>query len=324
MQAARRRVGIALFLGLVIAPGAVGEPPDWEDPRVFGDNKAAAHATLVPYPDEARALEFARDASPWLHSLNGSWRFHFLPGRFGAPEGFEREGFDDSAWDEISVPSNWQVEGYGTPIYSNIAHPFPPDPPRVPRERNETGLYRTGFEVPADWQGMQVFLHFAGVQSAFYLWVNGERVGYSEGSMTPAEFDVTRYVRTGRNVLAAEVIRWSDASYLEDQDFWRLSGIYRDVQLVATPKRHIRDFQVVTDLDEQYRDARLRIVASVTNHLAEASGPVSVRARLVDADGDEVVSKTASLPDAVPSGADVGVELTADVAAPSKWSAETP
>jgi beta-galactosidase/beta-glucuronidase len=315
-----------LAAGLVaLAPALVaGQVPDWENPAVFGRHKTPAHATLTPWPDEAGALTFVPDDSPRRRLLNGSWQFHFMPGREGAPAGFEAEAFDDAGWDQIPVPSNWQLEGYGTPIYLNTRHPFPADPPRVPREPNETGLYRTRFEVSAAWEGMRILLHFAGVQSAFSLWVNGTPVGYSEGSMTPAEFDVTDHVRPGENLLAAEVIRWSDGSYLEDQDFWRLSGIYRDVVLLARPAQHIADFEVVTDLDEGYRDARLSIEATVRSGTAQASGPLSVRARLRDAAGELIVSETLPVGDALPPGAERTLKLEAAVEAPLQWSAEKP
>ena len=251
MSPRRPLILLALTLSVGWPSTQASEPvPDWENPAVFGRRTLPAHATLTPWPDEGGALGFAGERSSRRRLLNGVWRFHFLPGRSGAPAGFSDTGFDDSAWDEIAVPSNWQREGFGTPMYVNVQHPFPPDPPRVPRDRNETGLYRSRFTVPGRWDGMRVVLHFAGVQSAFYVWVNGERVGYSEGSMTPAEFDITDRVQQGENQLVVEVIRWSDGSYLEDQDFWRLSGIYRDVVLFARQAVHVRDFQVVTDLDD--------------------------------------------------------------------------
>jgi beta-galactosidase len=317
-------LGLAALIQATLTTGSEAAPPDWENPAVFGRQRLPAHATLTPWPDEAGALTLAPDRSPWRRLLNGSWRFHFLPGREGAPTGFEAEAFDDARWATIPVPSNWQLEGYGTPIYSNIRHPFPADPPRVPRERNETGLYRTRFEVPADWKGMRVLLHFAGVQSAFSLWVNGQPAGYSEGSMTPAEFDVTAHVRPGTNVLAVEVIRWSDGSYLEDQDFWRLSGIFRDVVLLARPAVHIGDFEVVTDLDEAYRDARLLVEVTVQGEQPATGEPLSVRARLLDATGKQVAAETAGLGAAPVSGAGRTVRLEAAVGNPLKWSAETP
>ena len=314
---------ILLSLGALPSPGAEA-PPDWENPAVFGRHTTPAHATLTPWPSEDGALSFARDHSPRIRVLNGAWRFHFMPGREGAPDGFPEETFDDVDWDEIPVPSNWQLQGYGMPIYTNVAHPFPPDPPRVPRDPNETGLYRTRFEVPPEWAGMRVLLHFAGVQSAFSVWVNGEPVGYSEGSMTPAEFDVTEHVRPGENLLAAEVIRWSDGSYLEDQDFWRLSGIYRDVLLLARPAVHIRDFEVVTDLDDEYRDARLAGHRERPERRGADSGPLSVRLRLRDRDGESIVSETVPLAAALAPGEETEVQLEAPVEAPLQWSAETP
>jgi beta-galactosidase/beta-glucuronidase len=319
-----RALALSILIGLASLPlGGSEEPPDWENPAVFGRNTTPAHATLTPWPDEAGALGPTPDESPRRRVLNGDWRFHFMPGREGAPEGFPGLDFDDRGWDEIPVPSNWQLEGHGTPIYVNVQHPFPADPPRVPREPNETGLYRTRFEVPAEWEGMQVLLHFAGVQSALSVWVNGEPVGYSEGSMTPAEFDVTEHVRPGENLLAAEVIRWSDGSYLEDQDFWRLAGIYRDVLLLARPPAHIRDFEVVTDLDDEHRNAELRVAALVANATDGASGPLSLRLRLHDPEGGPIVSATLPLED-LPGGEEREVRLDAPVESPLKWSAETP
>jgi len=316
----------ALLLAALLAPTSAADEgvPDWENPAVFGRHKTAAHATLTPWPDESGALSFTPARSPWRRLLNGDWRFHFLPGRDGAPTGFETEAFDDTAWDTIPVPSSWQLEGHGQPIYVNIQHPFPVDPPRVPHDRNETGLYRTRFEVPAEWEGMRILLHFDGVQSAFSLWVNGEPAGYSEGSMTPAEFDVTGLVRRGENLLAAEVIRWSDGSYLEDQDFWRLSGIYRDVTLLARPAAHIRDFEVVTDLDAEYRDARLAVEVDVEGAWAGETAPLELRARLRSAEGTVIVSQTVAVGAPGAAGEGRAARLEMAVPAPKKWSAETP
>lgn len=322
-----RRLPSLTFLSLVLCASASaqgeGPPPDWENPEVYGRSTLPARASFTPWPDEAGALTRDRAASSRRRLLNGSWRFLFMPGRSGAPAGFFEETFDDSEWDTIPVPSNWQLEGHGTPIYVNIQHPFPPDPPRVPRDVNETGLYRTRFQIPAGWDGMRVVLHFAGVQSAFSAWVNGHEVGYSEGSMTPAEFDVTDHVRVGENVLAVEVIRWSDGSYLEGQDFWRLSGIYRDVFLLARPPVHIRDLEVVTDLDEAYRDARLLLDVEVVNEADAASGSLTLRSRLFDPEGAAVLTETRAVDPPGPDEA-TGVAVQASVPSPLKWTAETP
>ena len=172
---------------------------------------------------------------------------------------FYKPTFDVSGWDDIRVPANWQEFGYGRPIYTNIRYPFPPDPPHIPHDYNPVGSYRRVFEIPASWDGREVFLHFDGVKSAFYVWVNGCKVGYSQDSMTPAEFNITRCLAPGKNILAVEVYRWSDGSYLEDQDMWRFSGIFRRVYLFATPKVHIRDFFVRSTLDDLYQNGILMI-----------------------------------------------------------------
>jgi len=240
----------------------VTKVPDWENPEMIGQNKEAAHCTLMPYPDIATALKGAREASPFYKLLNGNWKFNWVQKPADRPRNFYKLDYDVSSWKQIPVPSNWQLQGYGRPIYLNAKYPFSPEepnPPYIPHDNNPVGSYRTEFTIPGDWKGREVFLHFDGVKSAFYLWLNGEKVGYSQGSMTPAEFNITRYLRKGKNILAAEVYRWSDGSYLEDQDMWRLSGIYRDVYLFSTPTVHISDFFVRTDLDEQYKDATIMI-----------------------------------------------------------------
>ena len=204
--------------------------PEWQDPAVVGVNREAPRAAFTVYADEAAAVRGDREASPFYRSLNGTWRFSFASRVDARPTDFYRADFDDAAWKPIRVPSNWQFEGYDVPIYMNIAYPWgTTTPPYIPPEINPVGSYRRTFAVPPEWKGRPVFLTFDGVESAFYVWVNGQRVGYSEDSRTPAEFDITKYVRDGDNTLAVEVYRWCDGSYLEDQDFWRQSGIYRDV-----------------------------------------------------------------------------------------------
>jgi beta-galactosidase len=324
------RVAAAALAGLVLA-GAGDDPAanDWENPEVFGRSAEPAHCTLVPYPDEATAQKGARDASPYFQLLNGRWRFHWVRKPADRPQGFPRPDYDVGGWDEITVPSNWELQGYGIPIYTNSAYPFSPvdpQPPHIPHEWNPVGSYRTDFTVPEDWGGRQVFLHFDGVKSAFYLWINGEMVGYSQGSMTPAEFNVTPYLREGPNVLAAEVYRWSDGSYLEDQDTWRLSGIYRDVSLFSTPTVHLRDFFLRADLDERQQDAVLEVTARVRNYGPRRAGPHTVDVALLDPQGRGVgerplvSGRTARLA----AGEEAALELRAEVADPLKWSAETP
>ncbi|HED65935.1 MAG TPA: DUF4981 domain-containing protein [Planctomycetes bacterium] len=323
---------ILLSLLLLSAPYAAQEH-DWEDPSILGRNKEAPHATLAPFSDRDDALRGQRERSPWVRSLNGPWRFHWVASPEARPRDFQRIDFDASGWDTIPVPSNWQLEGHGTPIYTNVTYPFHRDPPRVMGEvpeswtkhrlPNPVGSYRRTFELPGGWDGREVFLHFDGVQSAFYLWVNGEEVGYSQGSMTPAEFRITPYLRPGENVVAAQVYRWSDGSYLEDQDFWRLSGIFRDVYLFSTPKLHIADFFALPHLDAAFEQGELEVrfeLADYDSGLQESA----VRLELLDSDGTTVArgawhGRLAPDEDGRTRGA---ASLTVD--RPALWSAESP
>ncbi len=297
---------------------------EWDDPSVLHVNTLPPRATMTIYPTVELARRGNREASPWFQSLNGVWKFQYSASPAARPAGFERAGFDAEAWADIRVPGNWELQGFGMPIYSNSRYPFAYDPrnPRTPRNDNPVGSYRTTFEVPPAWAGRPVLLHFGGVDSAFYAWINGTRVGYSEDSRTPAEFDVTPFVRAGRNVLAVEVYRWSDGSYLEDQDMFRLSGIYRDVYLWSPPRQHVRDFEVRTTFDQARRDATLSVAADVTTADTRASA-VSLTLQLYDADEREIGRPITRRVQVAP-GADARVTLDLPVAAPRRWSTETP
>jgi beta-galactosidase/beta-glucuronidase len=298
---------------------------DWENPGMVGQNKEPGHATLLPYADVATALREDRRASPYLMLLNGDWKFQWSPNPASAPEGFYRAEADVSGWDSISVPGNWQLQGYGKPIYTNVQYPFPADDlPRVPQDDNPVGSYRKTFTVPESWDGRQIYILFEGVDSAFYLWVNGQQVGYNQGSRLPAEYNITSYVHAGENVLAVRVYRWSDGSYLEDQDFWRLSGMYRDVYLWAAPPVHVRDFWVRTALDKGYRDATLKIQAQVQNTSDQDVTGHVLEATLWDADGNAVFDAPLSSSAAVPPGGEVTLNLKRAVTNPAKWSDEHP
>ena len=322
-------------------------PADWENEQVLARHRLPARASFVPYPDEPSAVE---GASARVLSLNGPWRFHWSPRPETRPVDFHCLGFDDSGWETIPVPSNWQMYGYGIPIYTSSQYPFKVDPPRVMgtppsdwtayRLRNPVGSYRRTFTLPSDWHTRRVFLHFAGVKSAFYVWVNGHLIGYSQGSMTPAEFDVTGAVRAGENEIAVEVYRWSDGSYLEDQDMWRFSGIYREVHLYATGDLRISDLAVRTELDPDYRDATLLIKPKLIRHGDQDVEGWTVRAQLYDSTGDPVWSQALSAEAAAILNPDfkAGILnartpqrgparfdwLRADVENPHKWTAETP
>ncbi|HUU83536.1 MAG TPA: glycoside hydrolase family 2 TIM barrel-domain containing protein [Phycisphaerae bacterium] len=322
----RRALVAALAGALLAAQHAEGGVNDWENPAVVGRNKEPAHCTLVPYADIGAATRGTRAKSPFLKLLNGKWKFHWVAKPADRPMEFYKTSFNVSGWNEIAVPGNWQLQGYGRPQYLNQAYTFPPDPPHIPHDDNPVGSYRTDFDIPDEWTGRQVFVHFDGVKSAFYVWINGRQVGYSQGGMTPAEFDITRFVTRGKNTLAAEVYCWSDGSYLECQDMWRLAGIYRDVYLFSTPVVRLRDFFARCDLDEEYRDATLHVTASVRNYTGRAAGAHSVAVTLLDERGKPVgegplmsgrVAEIAPRTDGV-------VEMQARVVNPAKWTAETP
>jgi beta-galactosidase len=213
---------------------------DWENQLVVGRNKMPARATAYSYSTEAAALKGDRNQSNML-LLNGTWKFRFEADSKNRPLDFYHSEAKVSGWDNIDVPSCWEMKGYGTPIYTNATYPFPNNPPFI-RRTNPVGSYFRTFELPPNWSDKQVILHFGGVSSAFYVWVNGQMVGYSEDSCLPAEFDVTDVVRKGSNTVAVQVFRWSDGSYLEDQDHWRMSGIQREVMLLASPKSRSTTF----------------------------------------------------------------------------------
>ncbi|MGE5549544.1 MAG: glycoside hydrolase family 2 TIM barrel-domain containing protein [Bacteroidota bacterium] len=296
---------------------------DWENPRVLQRRREPAHATLLPFPDEKAARRGDRGGSPYFKLLNGNWRFKYLASPGEAPEGFAHPGFADDDWDLLPVPSNWQMHGYGRPVYTNVDYPHPMDPPFVP-DANPTGLYRTVFRAPAEWADRRVFVVFEGVNSAFNLWVNGRFAGYSQGSHLPSEFDLTDCLRAGDNLLAVQVFQWSDGSYLEDQDMWRLSGIFRDVWLMAAPVVHLRDVRIRTPLDAAYRDAALEIRALLRNYTdREAPDGLRVTAKLMDARGGEVFRRVL-LPAPPGPGGETAVESSVPVAAPRLWSAEDP
>jgi beta-galactosidase/beta-glucuronidase len=299
--------------------------PDWENPKMVERKKEPAHVTLIPYVNEEKALAGERTKSVWFLLLSGSWKFTLVTHPDQTPQAFYQEEFNVDEWDTIPVPSNWQMLGYDKPIYTNIKYPFPVDPPRVPLEDKPVGLYRKRFKIPDIWKERQIFLVFEGVDSAFHIWVNGATVGYSQGSRLPAEFNITPHVRSGENLLAVQVYRWSDGSYLEDQDMWWLSGVHRDVYLFSTPNIHIRDFFVKTILDSEYKNATLKIRINIRNYSNEIKGEHKIELKLLD-DNDQPIFKkelTSSIAK-IKARDEVVVEFEQQVTNPQKWSAEQP
>jgi len=324
---------LTCFVVLVNVGGGLSlAAEDWQNHQVLHINTEAPHATMVPYQDSAAAYAMNPDQSNRQQLLNGDWKFHWCAQPSERPVNFFEPGFDDSQWKTIPVPSSWQIEGYGTPIYSNTDYPFSTgNPPQImdpvpshytkSRLPNPVGSYRHDFSIPADWNGMQIFLKFEGVESAFYLWVNGRKVGYSQDSFTASEFDITDYVTVGTNKLAVEVYRWSDGSYLEDQDMWRLSGIHRDVVLYAQPRQAIRDYFVLPKLDRSYRNGSLDVTVQVSNASASTEN-VQIDAELFDAIGQIV--RTASAAASVAPGQTKPVRMSLQAGQVTPWSAETP
>ena len=301
---------------------------DWENSEMIGQNKESAHNTLILYPDIKSAIGGIKK-SPFYKTLNGKWKFNWSKNPSERPLDFYKVGFNSDGWKEIPVPSNWQLEGYGVPIYTNFIYPHSINIKQIPgidHQNNPVGSYRTEFTIPKEWEDREIFIHFDGVQSAFYIWINGEKVVYSQGSMTPAEFNITRFLKKDSNILAVEVYRWSDGSYLEDQDMWRLSGIYRDVYFFSTPKLHIRDFFVFCDLDVGYKDAELKIRAKIRNYSEKKLEGNRIELILLDASHNIVGSEplvAAGIPPVQPSK-EIEINLQTNIKNPNKWSAEKP
>lgn len=251
---------ISLSLFFMNCEKKSSEPKIWIDQNIIGINKEEAYATSISFNKMENAVNIDLNYSENYLNLNGLWKFNWVKNPDKRPENFYSAEYDDSKWDEIPVPSNWELQGYGVPIYVNTEYEFDMyTPPLVPENYNPTGLYRRNFEVPANWDEREIFIHFGAVKSAMFLWINGQKVGYSQGSKTPAEFNITKYVHPGENLLAVQVIRWSDGSYLECQDFWRLSGIERDVYLHSSPKVRIKDFFVNASLNQNYTNGLLEV-----------------------------------------------------------------
>jgi len=300
-------------------PFSEKEPRDWENPAVFNINGEAYHASFISYPDENSIIQDDKTVSPNYLSLDGIWKFHYADSPDKRPFWFFKDDFDTRKWDNIEVPSNWQMKGYDVPIYVNADYPFKKNPPYIEHSWNPVGSYKRTFTVPASWKKKDVFLQFGAVSSAFYVWVNEQLVGYRQESKLPAEFNITKYLRKGKNSLSVEVYRWSDGSYLEDQDFWRLSGIQRSVFLHARPKTRIVDFFAVADLENNYRDGNLKLSVELGSTETNDSD-LSLKASLFDGN-NEIYSeeKKTGL-----NGSKAFLEFNGLFPSVKRWTAETP
>jgi beta-galactosidase len=297
---------------------------DWENLKITGQNKEPAHCFFIPYADIKTALKNDPSASPFYKSLNGTWKFNWVRKPAERPLKFYENGYDTAGWHDIEVPGNWELQGFGVPIYTDTAYPFPANPPHIPHDYNPVGSYKRFFTVPANWQSRQVFLHFGGVKSAMYVWLNGRKVGFSQGSKTPAEFNITRFLQKGQNSLSVEVYRWSDGAYLEGQDYWKISGIERDVFLFSTPDVYIKDFFAAADLDRDYRHGNLSLDIQLKNAQTKKvekhsisvtlSAPGETGSPILEMTGDVTLKKEAVQ----------GLHFKKTVKNPLKWTAETP
>lgn len=280
---------------------------EWENEQIFAVNKEPGHSTYIPYPSiESLRNDRLYYEKPWetpsssfYSSLNGQWKFYWAKQPSERPVDFYKTTYDTSTWDEIMVPSNWEMLGYGTPIYTNVNYPFKNLPSKIlpqkgftnETEMNPVGSYRRNFQIPKDWDGKKIFLHFDGVYSGMYVWVNGRKVGYSQGANNDAEFDITSFVNVGENILAVEVYRWTDGSYIEDQDMFRLSGIHRDVYIYATPQIYIRDFSLRSDFQfDDLLSSKLNVDLWIKNDGGKVAKGNSVEIQLWDPFGKQVAN----------------------------------
>lgn len=327
---------VSLFLLVVqftLLLAAARAAEDWENPRLTGLNNQPPHATMIVCPDARTAMGIQFNAnservkSSFYRSLNGEWKYHYSSNHLARVPDFWKPGFSDRSWDNIPVPSNVELFGHGIPIYVNFHFPWrqPWTPPFVPADdpNNSVSAYRRTFDVPGDWSKRRVFLTFDGVNSFFNLWINGQKVGMGKDSRTPVEFDITQFVKPGRNLIAVENFRWSDGSYLEDQDMWRLSGIFRDVYLWSPPDMHIRDFEVNTvSIDDRTSVAELAIKAKIENAGNSAASASQLEATLFDPAGNPVLTNSLAL--SIAERSERQLTFAINVHHPLLWSAETP
>ena len=327
---------LVMIIATITGSMVQAQPRDWENEQVIGINKEPVHASYIPYANAQQALHGEAATSPYYSSLNGNWKFHWVKQPSERPEDFYKTDYDVSQWKEIPVPSNMEMHGYGTPIYTNITYPFKLDPPRVMgqehndwtnhKEPNPVGSYRRYFDIPGNWNGKEVFIHFDGVISAFYIWINGVKVGYSQNSMGPAAFNISRYVKPGKNLVAVEVYKWCDGSYLEDQDMFRFSGIHRRVYLYATPKLHIRDFFLQPVLSADFTSAQLKIKTTIRNNDLKKSRAHTLEVTLFGTDGHQLSDKpfiSTKVP-AMNTSKETVIEGQGSITQPLLWTAETP
>jgi len=314
-------------------------PSALQTPEVVSINRMPMRATAFAYENANLAQQREKEQSAYFISLNGQWKFNWVQDPRKRPLDFYKVNFNDAAWDNFKVPANWEVNGYGLPIYVNQPYEFAGRtktgedlhaPFDIPEDNNPVGSYRKKINIPQQWDGRQVFIHLGAVKSAFFIWVNGEKVGYSEDSKLAAEFDITKYVKPGENLIALQVYRWSDGSYLECQDMWRISGIEREVYLYSTPKMDVRDFKITATLDKSYTNGIFKIDMEVDNYRIDKNtnhskpDTFSVALDLRDAAGKSVYSEETAGIQKVLGNYKSTVSFSHEIPAVKTWSAEIP
>lgn len=317
------KIKLLLVVTLNVLVGNVFSQPaknEWENPQVYERNKEAGHVNFIAYDNVAQARAGNEQKSPYFISLNGTWKFHFVKRPSDRIENFYREDLDDGSWENIKVPSNWEIEGYGIPIYTNVVYPFPANPPYVDNEYNPVGTYRTTFDIPGEWYDREVILNFNSISGYARVFVNGKEAGMTKVAKSPSEFNITEYLKPGENLLAVQVFRWHDGSYLEDQDFWRLSGIEQDVSLYSLPKLTVWDYFLKAGLGTQFKNGvfkgEIDLVAFEKN--ADRSGSVVVE--IFPKGSDKSVYRQEKNFDS----ADETLLFEGSIKNVNKWSAETP
>jgi len=295
---------------------------DWENPEVFAINTETPRSLIVPFETITNAKTYNFSNSPYYQSLNGIWKFNWSKNTNKRPVDFYKPNYDTSNWDSITVPSNWQMQGYGVPIYVNVNYPFKVDLPNIPDQYNPVGSYKRNFKISHQWENREIILHLGAVNSAFYVWINGEKVGYSQDSKTAVEFNITPFLKNGENTIALEVYRWSDGSYLESQDMWRLSGIERDVFLYAKPKTQIEDIFIKAGLDKAYQNGILNVDLKL-NNLTQQAKKIQVNTSLFDIKTGEIIGQFSHF-ETLNARQNKQIQFNEFIKTPKKWSAEKP
>jgi len=301
------------------------ETPEWENPQIFNINREAPTAHFIRYENIEKAISENNTDNPKQISLHGKWKFNWVKKPADRPANFYKKNYDTSTWDDINVPGNWELQGHGLPIYTNVKYVFPKNPPHIPHDYNPVGSYVREFDMPQDWAEKDVFIYFGAVRSAMYLWVNGEQVGYSQGSKTPAQFNITKYLNEGKNRIAVAIYRWSDASYIEGQDFWRLSGMDREVYVYATDNVAIDDIHVQAGLENNYQDGTFKLNIKLRNTAARNVDNYQLNVQL--SDGRKIIFQENRTNDfSCRKASEMTAKVVSTVSIPQvkKWTAETP